>query len=177
MSKHVAGIIVAALTVTLCGRIGAAQEQGQKPFLIASFEPGAKEAVALRTGSSTIVHDKEKASDGEYCVRVESSKDAYTGIDISDKAVLKHFKDYMLFKMDVYNPQSEPISIGITMLDPASTSWGTKHNGTATAAPGKSTVEVNLTGLNRSNGKWNMSTDLVDPAKPSSVSIFMCRTP
>jgi hypothetical protein len=130
----------------------------------------------MRNDSSKIVHDKEKASDGEYCARVESSKDAYTGIDIQDKAVLKRFKDVSqrpLFKMDVYNPQSEPISFGITMTDPASTSWGTKHNGSATVAPGKSTIEVNLTGLNRSNGKGNMSTDLVDPAKLTGVSIFM----
>ena len=145
-----------------------------KPFVISSFEPGEKEVVLLKSGASTIIHDKEKAGDGEYCVRVQSGKkDEYNGIQVLDPNVLKAFKDYLLLNIDVYNPQADPVVFGITMRDSRSVSWGMKYNGSATAAPGKSTVEVNLTGLNRSNAKGNTSTDLVDPADVKELAVFL----
>ena len=112
--------------------------EGDKPFLISSLEPGPKEVVVLRSDAAKIVQDKDKASDGEYCVRVEAGKkDQYNGITVSDKAVLKRFKDYLLLTLDVFNPQAEPIVFGIKLTDTRSTSWGMCHNGSATAAPGR----------------------------------------
>ena len=151
----------------------AASAQETKPLGIMSFEPGSENLVTLRGEPVKIVQDKEKATDGTYCLRIESGgKDAYNGFDITDKKLLAPFKDYLLLKIDVFNPQNEPVVFGITMADTRSTTWGTKHNGTATAAPGKSTIEVNLTGLNRSNAKGNTSTDLVDPADIKVFNIF-----
>jgi hypothetical protein len=122
----------------------------QQPFALVSFETGQAGNVILRGDPGTkIVEDRDKATDGASCLRVEAGgKDTYNGFEITDKNLLRPFKDYLLLKLDVHNPQSDPIVFGITMADTRSTSWGMKHNGSATAAPGRSMIEVNLTGLN-----------------------------
>lgn len=161
-------VVVLAMVVSCA----IAKAEAPKPYLISSFEPDKKEVAVAKNEAAKIVKDKDKASDGEYCLQVKFTKNDYNGLEVTDKATLAKFKDYLLLKVDVFNPQSEPIVFNITMADSKSKSWGMKHNGSATAAPGKSTVEVNLTGLNRSNAKGNTSTDMVDPADLTLLTIF-----
>ena len=165
--------MTAVLTVALAVFLSAALvAEEEKPFLISSFEPGGPDVMRPKSGQSRVVQDKAHASDGEYCLRVEGSKE-YNGVFINDAATLKHFGDYLLFKFDVFNPQTEPVTFIVTMSDSRTKGYGTKYNNeSAVAAPGLSTIEINLTGLNRSNAKGNTSTDLVNPADLKQVDMF-----
>lgn len=153
------------------------QAADQAPYIITSFEPGQPKPFSPKSPATKVV--KEHASDGEYSMRVEGSTSEYVGMFCKDADALSHFKDYLLFKFDVYNPGAEPVTFILTMGDSKSVNYKSKYNNEGvTAAPGKTTtIEINLSGLNRSNAKGNTSTDLVNRADMREIQIFMPPVP
>ncbi len=143
----------------------------QKPYLITSFEAGDPTVANPKSGNSRVV--KEHASLGEYSMRVDSSAGGYEGLDITNGGALGKFKDYALFKFDVFNPQDEPVMFGLRIDDVHSKSWGTRHNAELAAPPGWSTQEINLSALILSDSKGNTSKNKLDPAKLKLLGIFM----
>jgi len=127
----------------------AADVPGPKPHLLASFEPGEKKVV---DGQGTIV--KEHASDGEYSIRLENPGHGYVGISISNGATLRLFKDYALLRLDVFNPQDRPVRCTMRVDDTKSHDYGSRYNDDGVIVrPGASTLQLNLTGLTRSNAR------------------------
>ena len=72
----------------------------------------------------------------------------------STAEALRKFKDYVLLKVDVFNPQDEPVHCSARIDDAQSRDYGSRYNDDGVVIrPGKSTFEINLTGLTKSNAR------------------------
>src|SRR5579862_8279966 len=123
-----------------------------EPFLITSFEPNEPGWVKPQ-GDAKIV--KEHASLGDYAMQISTSKSEYCGATLDIGEPLKKFSDYMFLRIDLFNPQSQPVHFGVRIDDSNSKSFATRFNWESVAAPGASTLEINLTALMLSDSKGN----------------------
>ena len=117
--------------------------------LLSGFEPDGPNLVE---GDGTVV--AEHATEGGHAFRVQSDGKSYMGLRILNGRALRKFKDHVLLKIDVFNPQDEPVHCGARIDDAASRDYGSRYNDDSVAIrPGKSTFEINLTGLTKSNAR------------------------
>ena len=91
--------------------------------LLSSFEPGGPDLVQ---GDGTVV--AQHATDGQYAFQVQSDGKNYMGLRITEGRALRKFKDYVLLKVDVFNPQDEPVHCGARIDDAASKDYGSRYN-------------------------------------------------
>ncbi|MFB3892942.1 MAG: glycoside hydrolase domain-containing protein [Phycisphaerae bacterium] len=151
----------------------AADEPGN--FLITSFEDGPGPV----KGDGKIVQEEGKASDGKSSYKIEHKGSGYTGLYIDaregGKDVLAKFKDYVLFKIDVFNPTDDPIQLGVRVDDRNSKDFGSRFNDErgCTAAPGWSTYQLNLTGLTKSNSKNFSAKERLDINSLVLIKVFV----
>ena len=167
MAKQRWTCMAAALTIlSLTAGLWAAPE---KELLITSFEDG----LGPIKGDGKI--SQEQASDGKSSYKIEHKGEGYTGIWLEDKATLAKFKDFLLFKVDVYNPTDEPIQLGVRADDGKSKDFGSRFNDErgCTAAPGWSTYELNLTSLTKSNSKNFTAKEMLDIKDLRLIKIFV----
>ena len=156
---------VVALSLVLAASAAFAQD---KPLLLAGFEPGVKSAF---TGGTPVA---EHATEGKLAALLESTVEGYPTIGTTDPATLAKFKDYILLKADVYNPQDRVVQFGVRIDDAKSNSYGSRYNDDSIAvAPGKSTFELNLTGLTRSNARSVTDRQKLDLATLKYFAFFM----
>ena len=99
-----AGVLMAASS---WGWAAAGPQAAKGVELLGSFEPGGPDFVK---GDGQAV--KEHATHGEYTLKVESDGKGYMGIHITNGRSLRKFKEYVLFKVDVFNPQDQPVACG-----------------------------------------------------------------
>lgn len=148
-------LAVLAAVGLFCAACGAQEKDKAESLVISSFEPGGPDVV--NTAGKPV---KEHATAGEYALKLDSDGKDYASIKIEDAATLKKFPDFILFKADVFNPTDQVVMLGARIDDAKSTSanYGSRYNDDyLVAPPGKSTVEINLTGIARSNAKnWSL---------------------
>ena len=138
-------------------------------LLLSSFEPGGKGWVK---GAGKSI--KKHATHGQYAHVIDHTGKGYSGITIDDVKVLRQFKDYPLLLVDIYNPQDSTLQFGCRIDDAASVDYGSRYNNdSCIAPPGKSTLEINLTGLTKSNARNFSQRDKVDVASLKVVMMFM----
>lgn len=139
-------VLVVAVLMSASPSPGQASEA---ETLLGSFEPGGP-GFAKGTGKAV----REHATHGEHAFRVDSDGKGYMGIRVTDPAALRKFKDYVLFRVDVFNPQDQPVGCGARIDDAGSRDYGSRYNDdNLVVPPGKSTIEINLTGLTKSNAR------------------------
>jgi len=137
--------------------------------LLGSFEPG-RPGVAVGTGRAI----KEHATHGEHAFRVDSDGKGYMGIRITDPAALRKFRDYVLFKVDVFNPQNQPVACGARIDDAGSKDYGSRYNNdNLVVPPGRSTIEINLSGLTKSNARNFSERQKVDLNTIKLVNVWV----
>jgi hypothetical protein len=141
-----------------------------EPFLISSFEPSEPGWVKPQ-GDAKVV--KEHASVGEYAMQITASKSDYCGVTLDVAEPLKKFADYMFLRVDLYNPQENPVHFGVRIDDANSKGFATRFNWESVAAPGVSTLEINLTALMLSDAKGNTSRNRIDRSKITHFGLFM----
>ena len=147
----------------------AASRAAEAETLLSSFEPGGPGFVQ---GDGAAV--KEHATHGECAFKVESDGKGYMGIRITDPAALREFRDYVLFKVDVFNPQDQPVGCGARIDDAGSRDYGSRYNDdNLVVPPGKSTIEINLTGLRKSNARNFSQRHPVDLATIRLVNVWI----
>jgi lysophospholipase L1-like esterase len=146
-----------------------AEVKSDSVVLLSSFEPGGP---AFVHGPGKAV--KEHATDGHYSYRVDSDGKGYVGIQITDPAALRKFRNAVLVKIDIFNPQEKPVLCTARIDDAASKGYGSRYNDDGVVVPpGRSTFEINLTGLTKSNSR-NFSERLkVDLGTLKLVSLTM----
>ncbi|HUW57678.1 MAG TPA: glycoside hydrolase domain-containing protein [Planctomycetota bacterium] len=138
-------------------------------FLLSSFEPGGPAWV--KTSGQVVT---EHATDGRHAVMLESNPTGYPNLVVEDGAALRRFRDYVLLKVDVFNPQGMPVKFGVRVDDAKSNSYGTRYNDDGmVAAPGRSTLELNLTGLTRSMARNFLERDKLDLAQLRLAMVFL----
>ena len=140
-----------------------------KVLRLYSFEPG---ETPPREADGEVV--TENASHGTHAFKVTNPGEGYTGIRITDREMLKKFKDYVLLKADVYNPQDRVVSYALRVDDTQSKGYGTRYNDeNFVAPPGRSMLELNITSLLRSSSKNFSARDRLDVAQLTLVNVFM----
>jgi lysophospholipase L1-like esterase len=138
-------------------------------FLLSSFEPGGP---AFVEGDGQPV--REHATDGQYALKVQSDAQAYRGIRILEGVALRKFKDYVLLKVDIFNPQDRPVHCGARIDDAATHDYGSRYNDDEVIVPpGKSTFEINLTGLTKSNARNFSERQKLDVASARLMALCM----
>ncbi len=163
MTRLSAGIALLCLLA-----VSQAFAQDPKPLLLAGFEPGAPNPFV---GGKVVA---DHATDGKFSAMLESTTDGYPTLTVTAPAVLAKFKDYILLKADVYNPQDHVVQFGVRIDDAKSTSYGTRYNDDGVAvAPGKSTFEINITNLTRSNARSVTDRQPLDVGSLKLFSFFM----
>lgn len=140
-----------------------------KPEVISSFEEGGPKWVK-HSGEAVAEH----VTDGKLALKLVSEGKDFTGLTIDDPAPLRKFKDFILLKVDVFNPHETPIRMGVRIDDTDSKDYGSRYNDDGVVVrPGKSTIEVNLTGLTKSNARNFDQRERLDASKVRMVMIFI----
>jgi len=156
-----------AIALAATGGASAAKERS---FLLASFEPGEGKGVSA-DGKAV----KEHATHGAYALRMDHPGKGYTSINIEDRALLGKFKDYVLFKADVFNPQDRTVRYAMRVDDAKSSGYGSRYNDEHfVAPPGRSVLELNITSLLRSNSKNFSQRDKLDISRLTLLKVFLC---
>jgi hypothetical protein len=139
-------------------------------FVLADFEPGSND-LAKSTGGTKV---KEHATRGEYALKMDSNGTDMATLFVDDGAALRKFKDYPLLKIDVFNPQAQPVHCGARVDDGTSKDYGSRYNDDGlVVAPGKSTIEINLTGLTKSNSRNFDQRERINLATLRLVAIWI----
>ena len=156
------GVMTVAVSVglMLCAGLGA---QELKVELLTSFEPGQKGVDA----DGEVV--KEYATQGEHALKMENHGQGYTGIKITDRAVLAKFKDYVLLKVDVFNPRKNRLeSGGETLVVRGNHSATLLRDGTILIVGGMTETVTYRDGTLHEERRFLKSIELYDPRTKSS---------
>src|SRR5947209_8712679 len=74
-------------------------------LILADFEKDSDKS--FEAPGVTIV--AEHARSGQHALKVTSFKDGYPGLRFENAATLRHFGDFPLFRVDIFNPQDAPV--------------------------------------------------------------------
>jgi len=160
---------LAVLIGAAAGLALSAEAAGPKVELLAGFEPPAGKGVAF---DGEIV--KAHATEGAHALKMTNTGKGFTSIDIADKALLRKFTDYVLFKVDVYNPTDGVIRYAMRVDDAKSKGYGSRYNDEHfVAPPGRSLLELNVTSLLRSGSKNFHARDKLDTSQLTLLKVFM----
>jgi len=160
--------LVWAVSVSLV--VSACASAAELPtYRITSFEPG-ETAPDQADGEVVRAH----ATHGQHAFKVTNVGKGYTGIGITSRETLEKFKDYVLLKIDVYNPQDRVVSYALRVDDVRSKGYGSRYNDEHfVAPPGRSMLELNITSLLRSSSKNFHARDKLDVSNLTLVNVFM----
>ena len=148
---------------------GAFAQTDVKTQLLTGFEPGEKTKVEADGEVVT-----EHATEGKHALKMENHGQGFTAVRITDREVLRQFKDYVLLKVDVFNPQDRVVRCCIRIDDAESKGYGTRYNDeNFVAPPGESMMELNITSLLRSSSKNFAARDKLDNSRLTLVNVFM----
>jgi hypothetical protein len=155
------------LSVLLCLGVRASDDK----FLIADFERDGDKAYEKAPDAIIVA---EHAKSGTHSLKVTRGADGYPGIRLEKPDVLKHFTDFPIFRMEIFNPEDHTVNFTCSAGDAKSTSYGTRYNSDGMAAkPGWSTLQVNLTGLTRSSSNNFLERDALDMSTLKFFTIFL----
>lgn len=161
--------LLAPLLALLASSVCLAGPAPDDAFLLSGFEPGGPD---WAQGAGRVV--EEHATEGAHARRVENSPTDYVSFQITDGAALRPFKDYDVLRVDIFNPQEKPVLFTLRIDDVQSKDYGSRFNNDGcVAAPGKSTLEVDLTGLTRSNARNFAEKQKLDVAQLRLVGIAL----
>lgn len=109
---------------------------------------------------------RDHATQGQSSLQLTLGRGPYPGIAAA-RALLTGWADYDLARLDIFNPQSEPVTITIRIDDAQSQNYATRYNEGFTLRPGASTIELPVRRLQTSDRKRNL-----DPAQLRRFMIF-----
>ncbi|MGH7144035.1 MAG: DUF4402 domain-containing protein [Planctomycetota bacterium] len=144
---------------------------GDDGMLLADFETAADKSFE-DPPMQVIV--KEHAKSGEHSLKITYDGKGYPGIAIASGAVLKHFGQYPIFAVDIFNPSQAAVQLHCRADDAQSHSYGTRYNDDGLVAPpGWSTLRVNLTGMTTSNSNNFLDRRPLDVKTLKLFNIFV----
>jgi hypothetical protein len=159
-------IIAAAFTISCSSTwvLGADAAPASKPamFVLSSFEEGGPDFVK---GDGQVL--AEHATDGKNACKLTSDKTGFHKIYVDDRTALAQVKNYHWLKADLFNPNDAPVAYGIKASDANG-----KFEKVGLAAPGKSTLVLDLTAMSRAKGAGELDT-----AKISQISVYLSPDP
>jgi hypothetical protein len=159
--------LLALLLTTVTPLLAAAEGS----FVLSDFEKDTDKSYESPP-AVTIVADHAKG--GTHALKVTSAKEGYSGLRFESPAVLRHFGEFPLFRVDIFNPQDNPVVFSASAGDAKSVNYGTRYNNDGyVARPGWSTLQINLTGLTRSNSNNFSEQVSLDSKQLKFFTIFL----
>ena len=111
------------------------------------------------------VHDH--ATQGQWSLKLTLTRGDYPGIAFTS---LAGWERYDIARLDVFNPQSQPVNVTIRLDDAQTTNFGSRYNEDFLLHPGSNTLELPLRQLQTSDHKRNL-----DPARLMRFLLFGSR--
>jgi hypothetical protein len=149
--RTVLWLLLAALA--LCGRT---QAQGDETRLLTGFEDDADE-LPWRLQGALAVRATQHATQGRHALQVTLLPGKYPGLLLDrESPLLAGWDDYDLARLDVFNPQSQPVPVTVRIDDQQSVNFGSRYNEGFVMRPGKNTIELPLRRLQTSDHKRNL---------------------
>ena len=124
--------------------------------LLAGFEDKA----ALRqwdTQGASIERALQNASQGRWALQLTLAPGRYPGLILEPGSpLLVGWDDYDLLRFDVFNPQTNPVSLTVRIDDTQSADFGSRYNEGFVMRPGKNVIELGVHRLRTSDHKRNL---------------------
>jgi hypothetical protein len=146
--------------------------QGNNTRLLDGFEDEAdvrqwecRNASAARSG--------QNATEGQYALKVTLSAGQYPGMLLPrGSPLLTGWGDYDVARLDVFNPQPQPVELTIRIDDRQSVNFGSRYNDGFVLRPGKNLIELLVHRLQTSDHSRNL-----DPSQLGQLLIFVSDLP
>jgi len=139
--------------------------RAQETLLLSSYETDAD----IAAWGNAAQRSAEHATHGEHSAKIVNAGDSYAGIGSANLRP-SDWSGYDVMAVDVFNPQDGPVTFAIRIDDAQSRDYGSRYNReNFTCPPGRSTFELNITGLPTSN---RLTPRKIDVANLKLISIF-----
>jgi len=160
--------ITGLLAWSLAGLLPAADDR----FVLSDFE---KDGDKAYEAPPQVTLAKEHAKSGAQALKILHTGEGYHGITFDKKDQLAKFGEFPMFKMDIFNPHDFTVVFTASAGDAKSTNYVTRYNNDGLAAkPGWSTLQINLTGLTRSNSNNFHQKEALDAKSLTFLKFFLC---
>ena len=116
---------------------------------------------------------KERASDGEYVLRLTSKEKEYPGFSVQDGRPLGLIRENSRVLVDVFNPHDHDVDVQLLVRDPQAKDYNSRYNGSVTVKPGRNTVDLDYTRLPRHATQKNEKPDCVDARQITLLVFFL----
>src|SRR5271155_1739763 len=122
--------------------VGPAQVQGNNTRLLTGFEDEA-DLRQWECRDASIARSEQNASQGRYALQLTLFPGRYPGMLLPrGSPLLAGWDEYDLARLDVFNPQSQPVELTVRIDDRQSVNFGSRYNDGFVLRPGKNTIEL-----------------------------------
>jgi lysophospholipase L1-like esterase len=164
-----AGDLKTAMAASWMKARSARQAAASGETRLSSFEPGQEDLVDQ--GAGQVV--KERASDGEYALRLTSKEQEYPGFSLQDGRPLGLIRENSRVLVDVFNPHDHDVDVQLLVRDPQAKDYNSRYNGSVTVKPGRNTIDLDYTRLPRYATQKNEKPDHIDARQITLLVFFL----
>jgi len=144
-------LLLAALTVC-----APASAQTNTTWLLSGFED---ETAPLQwdTQGASVERVSQNATQGRWALQVTFGQGRYPGLLLErGSPLLTGWDNYDFLRLDVFNPQPDPVGLTVRVDDAESMNFGSRYNEGFIMRPGKNTIELAVHRLRTSDHKRNL---------------------
>ena len=130
---------------------GWAQAQTNDSRLLTGFEEPS-DLREWKSQSASIQRVGTNVTQGHYALQLRLLEGAYPGVILSSGSpLLTGWEGYDVARLDVFNPQSQPVALTVRIDDLQSVNYGARYNDGFVLRPGRNTIELPLRRLQTSD--------------------------
>lgn len=146
-------------TIALVAFLTPSAARADPARLLAGFEQET-ELFQWRLEGASVERVRQHATQGRHSLQITLRPGAYPGLSLQrGSPLLMGWSGYDLARLDIFNPQPEPLAITIRMDDVQSINYGSRYNEAFTLRPGKNTIELPLTNARTTDKSRKLNLD------------------
>jgi hypothetical protein len=146
---------------------GLGQARANDVRLLTGFEDEA-DLPQWECRGATVARSEQNATRGRFSLQLTLLPGRYPGLSLPrGSRLLTGWDEYDVVRLDVFNPQSQPVNLTVRVDDRRSTDFASRYNGGFTMRPGRNNIELPVHGLQTSDRSRNL-----DPSQLSQLFIF-----
>ncbi len=152
--------------------VGLAQAQGNNTRLLTGFEDEA-DLHQWECRDASVARSEQHATQGRYALQVTLFPGQYPGMLLPrGSPLLAGWDEYDVARLDVFNPQPQPVSLTVRIDDQQSVDFGSRYNNGFVLRPGRNTIELPVHQLQTSDRSRSL-----DPSHLGQLLIFASDLP
>jgi hypothetical protein len=135
---------------------GVAQAQGSNTRLLTGFEDESDLHQWVYRDAS-VVRSEQNVTQGRFSLQLTLFPGQYPGMLLPrGSPLLTDWQDYDVARLDVFNPQTQPVEVTVRIDDQQSVNFGSRYNDGFVLRPGKSILELAVHRLQTSDHSRNL---------------------